>query len=331
MLRPFAPGKTGVGMRKSVIAVGACVALGGCALPVPIQVASWAIDVISVVTTEKSITDHGISALTQQDCAIHRAVTQDDNEICRAVDDVPDAVLVATATEKDTTRGSFGTSIDGRTLTDRDVAANVGRIAPETSAASKFDRFQTAAGVVLPTTTPEQPVVVNIDLAALQPSIEAEQRPFVTFASMTQEVQVAKTSARPMTRGKPTPLDSMAHPRGGFYYVIGSFRGAERAKRHMVAHNSLAPAVLKGRIGSDKREVYRVVVGPYKSSERKAAYRRIKRSGVADTWAIRVTPKDWSVAAKSVPAQEVASVPALSARDWPGLAALTAKSNSARH
>ncbi|MEQ8807204.1 MAG: hypothetical protein RIE16_15615 [Rhodospirillales bacterium] len=54
-------------MRKSVLVVGACALLGGCALPVPIQVASWAIDIISVVATEKSITDHGLSALTCKD------------------------------------------------------------------------------------------------------------------------------------------------------------------------------------------------------------------------------------------------------------------------
>jgi len=37
--------------------------LGGCALPVPVQVVSWVADGISLATTEKSITDHGLSAL----------------------------------------------------------------------------------------------------------------------------------------------------------------------------------------------------------------------------------------------------------------------------
>ena len=53
----------------------------GCALPVPIQVASWALDGISYVMTEKSVTDHGLSAVVQKDCAVWRGVTE--GELCR--------------------------------------------------------------------------------------------------------------------------------------------------------------------------------------------------------------------------------------------------------
>ena len=53
----------------------------GCALPVPLQVASWALDGISYVMTEKSVTDHGLSAVVQKDCAVWRGVTE--GELCR--------------------------------------------------------------------------------------------------------------------------------------------------------------------------------------------------------------------------------------------------------
>ena len=55
--------------------------LGGCALPVPLQVAGWVLDGVSLVTTEKSLSDHGLSAVAGKDCALWRGVTE--NEICR--------------------------------------------------------------------------------------------------------------------------------------------------------------------------------------------------------------------------------------------------------
>ena len=55
--------------------------LGGCAAPLPFQVASWVADGLSYVVTEKSLTDHGLSAVTGEDCAIWRAAT--DKAVCR--------------------------------------------------------------------------------------------------------------------------------------------------------------------------------------------------------------------------------------------------------
>lgn len=55
--------------------------LSGCALPVPIQAASWAIDGISYLATNKSIMDHGISTVSGRDCATFRIVTE--GNVCR--------------------------------------------------------------------------------------------------------------------------------------------------------------------------------------------------------------------------------------------------------
>jgi hypothetical protein len=59
--------------------------LSGCALPLPFQIASWALDGISYIATEKSVTDHGISIVAQKDCALLRVVQGDD--ICSTYDD----------------------------------------------------------------------------------------------------------------------------------------------------------------------------------------------------------------------------------------------------
>lgn len=58
----------------------ALLALGGCALPPAVAIASYVIDVGSFVATGKTATDHGISAVAQQDCALMRVF---EGGICR--------------------------------------------------------------------------------------------------------------------------------------------------------------------------------------------------------------------------------------------------------
>ena len=59
-----------------------------------LQVASWALDGISYIATGKSVTDHGISAVTQRDCALLRGFTE--GQVCRDAD-VESPVQVASA------------------------------------------------------------------------------------------------------------------------------------------------------------------------------------------------------------------------------------------
>ena len=61
--------------------IAAAFVLGGCALPMPIKVASWAIDGISYLSTKKTVTDHGMSLALGQDCALLRVVTEK-GQIC---------------------------------------------------------------------------------------------------------------------------------------------------------------------------------------------------------------------------------------------------------
>jgi len=70
------------------------VILSGCAMPVPFQIASWAIDGISYLTTDKTIADHGLSMVTQQDCAIWRGIKGD--EICSEIDDAAIFAIAST-------------------------------------------------------------------------------------------------------------------------------------------------------------------------------------------------------------------------------------------
>jgi len=50
--------------------------LTGCAIPLPVQAASWAIDAVSYMVSNKSLLDHGISQASGRDCAVFRIVTE---------------------------------------------------------------------------------------------------------------------------------------------------------------------------------------------------------------------------------------------------------------
>jgi len=96
-------------MTRVIAAVIGGLLLGGCALPVPVQVVSWALDGFSLLTTKKSLTDHGISALAQQDCALWRGVTE--GSVCR--EDDPMAILA----EKGDVAGGDEATDTGSSLT----------------------------------------------------------------------------------------------------------------------------------------------------------------------------------------------------------------------
>ena len=64
-------------MRTAIVLGAAALAVSGCALlPVSAQVALLALDGVSFVVSKKSVADHGISIVVQQDCALWRGVTE---------------------------------------------------------------------------------------------------------------------------------------------------------------------------------------------------------------------------------------------------------------
>lgn len=65
--------------------------LSGCALPVSIQIASFAATGFSYATTGKGISDHAVSAMAEQDCAIHRIALGE--EMCSETDDKGSVVV----------------------------------------------------------------------------------------------------------------------------------------------------------------------------------------------------------------------------------------------
>jgi hypothetical protein len=70
----------GWGMIRIGAALLGLLILSGCTIPLPLRIASWTSDGISVLVSKKSITDHGISTIAERDCAIWRGFS--DKKIC---------------------------------------------------------------------------------------------------------------------------------------------------------------------------------------------------------------------------------------------------------
>ncbi len=101
------------GWAKRGAAVVLCsVLLGACAIPAPLKFASWALDGIAYLTTEKSVTDIGLSVVAQQDCALWRGVTGE--QICRSEDGT--AIAVAASDGQSIGNAEGGVPSDARTL-----------------------------------------------------------------------------------------------------------------------------------------------------------------------------------------------------------------------
>lgn len=66
---------------KKILVVAAPLVLAGCGGPVEFTVAKLAGDLISYVTTGKSTTDHAVSVVADQDCALHRPLF--DEDVCK--------------------------------------------------------------------------------------------------------------------------------------------------------------------------------------------------------------------------------------------------------
>ena len=76
---------------KYFIGIYFLIFLSGCSLPAGFSAASWAIDGASYLATKKSLTDHGISFVAGQDCALYRLITA--TNVCHHYDDLTFSIL----------------------------------------------------------------------------------------------------------------------------------------------------------------------------------------------------------------------------------------------
>lgn len=317
--------------------------LGGCALPVPVQIASWALDGISYLMTEKSVTDHGISVLAQKDCAVLRGL-MDPGEFCRDFDDSATAL-------------AEGMSYDGLFTEEEISSAEVDALAEfetaggeDTTVSETFDTMIDTAGHMseMGARTNARPIIEdNVEMAASlvsaalifegHVSLDAFPKQIVVDARTLENIlqyqqamlgdveDLAPNSsggdvadAKAWTARTTMIMKTGLEPAAGYYFVIGSFRDHANARKLRNQFRGLTPSVLAAKLV--EVTLYRVVVGPFAKNEEQSIQKNIFRAGIADSWAIQVKPGDWHMAMIDPPATAPVEVAAaqrpVELREW---------------
>ncbi len=260
-------------MKRAATLALTSVLLTGCAVPVPLQVASWIADGVSLLTTEKSLTDHGISMVVDKDCALFRGITE--GEVCR---DDADGGPVAVAD------AGTAPSVNAAALAPERRPATTPDLRPEFPAMQpgldQLAKFETAAGTPADTQPALAPATDKTSLDQLMAAAEAAPAPKVAAAPAPVQ-QTAKVAAA----GQPLP---------GLYLVIGSFRDHANARTMLARHPGLSAQVLAAKVS--KNTVFRVVVGPFVQPQATTLKSMVRKAGIRDTWSIKVKPEDWRVA-----------------------------------
>ena len=235
----------------------------GCSIP--IQVASLVADGISLFTTEKTVSDHGISMAMDKDCAVWRGLGGD--EICKDKGAVMTASRSGSAASPAAAGRRFYTQVE---LVEKEILSEI------------------PAAAAKPSSNPRRP-------AARQPAFVlalAESNSFAAFdaataASIANDVKTAK-QARPAAAAKPGQASQGGGEKGGLHFVLASFSIRGNAEKLVRLNAGLSPKVVTVKVKN--RAMHRVVVGPFTPERRKTTRKRLADSGFASAWGIRLQP-----------------------------------------
>ncbi len=307
-------------------------------MPLGVQIATLFADGVSYLTTEKTLTDHGISAVAEQDCAVWRVFQGED--ICRPNAD--DATLLASAgTDADTVPDGDTIEIVEAGPGDVDVV----RVVPAPTAAmteTATDRTEPVSWTKppaietaslppaaefedAPVPADEEPEEVTLEDARLSPpapEVTVEELPPPAMPKTETETPMPVTTATaieappsampaavaegPPPPPAPTPESAVEKATlGGTFYVIASYRRLANASRFARAKSELKTMVLAGT--ANGKSVFRVAVGPFAGSDRQEMRARLGRAGITDAWALRLKDPEIVVETAAPPAPQLAS------------------------
>jgi hypothetical protein len=276
-------------------------------------VASWIIDGISFLATEKSIADHGVSFVAQKDCAMWRGFKgetfcREDTEGVYAFWDTDESGDSGDLAENSTPGGQEGSA--------EDLAAF------ETAAGAPVEEKDAAPGAALPDVpVPEATAPGSFDAARPEPMRPVAAVPEIAAPEAASDIPVTLQPETPLA-AVPEPvfylsrffqtLVAPADPPvteqsggGDMYYVIGSFRRIIEAERLAERHFNLEPAVIVAI--QNGRQNFRVVVGPYIPADEVLLRRAISRTGISNIWAMRFDPVEWELS--PLRSRDVAELP----------------------
>ena len=258
--------------------------VAACGLPPAVTIASFAIDVISLAVTEKTVADHALSQIAQKDCAIWRGFTGD--ELCI---DEDSTFAVAAADGQPTAGGADSADLVSFTTASgptEDELMNLAMLDAESDllepSEAQSANFTTASAPVEETAPPSE---------FAQPATAGAAGDTAGAPGTADDLRPAATADRPAPDREWVPA-AMVGP--GLYYVIGTFSRWTNAEQLAARHGTLAPSVVTAKV--DGRRIFRVVIGPFGPSEQEDMRALIRRSGIYDAWTVRMNSAEWSVA-----------------------------------
>ncbi len=236
--------------------------LGGCIMPLGVQVASLIADGVSLVTTDKTLTDHGLSAVTEQDCAMWRVANGE--EVCRDYEP-SDAPVMSAEAKQNGIKAAEG-------MPWRPVEASYPLIDAEGMAGSISSKPAT--------------VESEVQVASLEPLAAPTKPPILSAVVEDPMVPASPAKTTQVLEPAPTPARETAavKTQGGMFFVIASFSRVNGAKRFARRHAALATQVLAGTARG--QAVYRVAIGPVGKAQRPGVKAKLVDAGFADTWAL---------------------------------------------
>lgn len=236
--------------------------LAGCGAPLAVQVASLFADGISLVTTDKTLTDHGLSAIAGKDCAVWRGVKGE--EIC--LDENEDALVVA---ETDASHPPTTPEEDEKNIVFSDSYFPAGD-----------------------DEKPAEPLQPKNDIARIgwedpdeQPVKTAPFSPVVTSTPLLPPPSPIVTSSVDEPPSEPE-IQAPTEILGGTFYVIASFRGRAAAQRYSNKQARWKAQVFEGTASG--RTVFRVAIGPVGKKEMRITHGKLIESGFKDAWALKI-------------------------------------------
>ena len=285
----------------SLAAVLAPLVLAGCGMPVGVQIASLFADGLSFIATEKTLGDHGLSAVAGRDCAVWRGLNGEN--ICR-----DHGTEMADTGTQEQVSASSNSIVMGNSMADvpfqeedayvwgSDEAWPAPTPTPKTTEVAAAPQEPSwanpgpAAVTEAPATPPPVPPM-TVPPVSMQPVPMQPAPPVAMAAAKPTEITPEPAARVPAPAPAKTTETTETTLKGGTFYVIASYRGIGYARRFASRQEGLAAKVLTGTAGG--LSVYRVAVGPVAKADRSNVRTHLLEAGFLDVWALDLkNPKE---------------------------------------
>lgn len=268
--------------------------LTGCAVPPAISIAGLIADGVSYASTGRSMTDHAISTVAEEDCKLFRAV--DGEPVCReAANGMPSMAEVSTVEingRRIVVSYDYPSGDPSPTAVQSDPVAAT----PGFAIASVDPAGGAATGSTATTRLADQPVpqprlmpAVAAGRLARAPVPNAKPHQVVqnkgVAVAMADRARVEKPQVAMFQAAKPRiERGHAARPAddGATVVVVQSHWDRVRAEQAARSHRALGAKVARAQ--ADGRTVYRVIVAVAPADSPTAAKARLARAGFKDAW-----------------------------------------------